>query len=71
MKEIIDFFTKSDGLILDPFAGVGGTMLGATLSGGNRYAIGVELNQEYIEAYKKVCASEEYPIMPIIQDDVI
>ena len=28
MKEIIEFFTKSDGKILDPFAGVGGTLLG-------------------------------------------
>lgn len=26
MKDIIEFFTKSDGKILDPFAGVGGTL---------------------------------------------
>ena len=45
MKEIIEFFTKSDGKILDPFAGVGGTLLGAALAGGSREAVGIELEQ--------------------------
>src|SRR5699024_7213985 len=39
IKDIIEFFTKSNALILDPFAGVGGTPLGAALAGGNRTAI--------------------------------
>lgn len=51
MYELINFFTKSDDLVFDYFAGVGGTMLGASLSG--RDCIGFELNPSYIEAYKK------------------
>lgn len=52
MKDIIEFFTKKGQLILDPFMGVGGTLLGASLSG--RKAVGVDLCEEYIEVYKKV-----------------
>ena len=51
MKEIIEFFTKENELILDYFMGVGGTLLGASLS--NRTAIGIDLEEKYIEAYKK------------------
>lgn len=69
IKEIVDFFTKSNGKILDPFAGVGGTLLGTALSGGNRTAIGIELEPKYIEAYEKACIEEKLPIMPIICDD--
>jgi tRNA G10 N-methylase Trm11 len=31
MREIIEFFTKRGQTVLDPFAGVGGTLLGASL----------------------------------------
>ena len=50
MKQIIEFFTKENDLILDYFMGVGGTLLGASLS--NRKAIGIDLSNKYIEAYK-------------------
>ena len=50
MKQIIEFFTKENDLILDYFMGVGGTLLGASLS--NRRAIGIDLSNKYIEAYK-------------------
>ena len=69
MKEIIEFFTKSDGKILDPFCGVGGTPLGAALAPGNRTAIGIELEQKYIDAYKKVCEAEGIREMTVIHDD--
>lgn len=69
IKDIIEFFTKSDGSILDPFAGVGGTMLGAALASGNRTAVGIELNNEYIEAYHKVTEHESLRDMLIINDD--
>ena len=69
MKEIIEFFTKSDGKILDPFCGVGGTLLGATLASGNREAVGIELEKKYITAYKKVCKTENMPLMPMIHAD--
>lgn len=69
MKEIIEFFTKSDGKILDPFCGVGGTPLGAALAPGNRTAVGIELEQKFIDAYRNVCASEGMREMVMIQDD--
>ncbi len=51
MEEIIRFFTKENELVLDYFMGVGGTLLGASLS--NRKAIGIDLEKKYIEAYKQ------------------
>lgn len=56
MEKLIEFFTKENGWILDPFMGVGGTLLGASLK--NRNAVGIDLSQEYIEIYKQVCQSE-------------
>ncbi|SCL85609.1 DNA methyltransferase [Sporanaerobacter sp. PP17-6a] len=69
IKDIIEFFTKSDGKILDPFVGVGGTLLGAALANGNRVGVGIELEKKYIEAYKKVCETENMREMTIIHDD--
>ncbi|WP_273484594.1 DNA methyltransferase [Desulforamulus ruminis] len=69
IKDIVNFFTKSNSKILDPFAGVGGTLLGTALAGGDRLAIGIELEQKYIDAYKKTCFVEQMEIMPIIADD--
>jgi|GEM_PF-44786 len=56
MKKLIEFFTKENGWILDPFMGVGGTLLGASLI--NRNAVGIELSQNYIDIYKQVCKRE-------------
>jgi DNA modification methylase len=50
-KNIIEFFSKENEIVLDFFMGVGGTLLGASLS--NRRAIGIELNNNYIETYKE------------------
>jgi len=50
MKQIIEFFTKENELVFDYFMGVGGTLLGASLC--NRRALGIDLNLEYIQAYK-------------------
>ncbi|HQO41942.1 MAG TPA: DNA methyltransferase [Bacillota bacterium] len=69
IKDIIQFFTKSNAVILDPFAGVGGTLLGAALAGEGRTAIGIELDEKYANAYIKVCEKENLPVMPIIIDD--
>lgn len=51
MRDIINFFTKENELVFDFFAGVGGTLLGASLC--NRMAIGIDLNQIYIDAYRE------------------
>jgi DNA modification methylase len=56
MRQLIEFFTKRGEMVLDPFAGVGGTLIGATLSG--RRAVGVEINPEWLEVYQEVCARE-------------
>lgn len=69
MKDIIEFFTKADGKILDPFAGVGGTLLGAALAGGDRKAIGFDLEQKYIDAYYKVCEDENIKRYLLLHDD--
>ena len=45
MAELIRFFTKRDGRVLDPFAGVGGTLLACAMEG--RRGVGVELSPEY------------------------
>lgn len=69
LKDIINFFTKSNARILDPFVGVGGTMLGAALSGGNRVAVGIDLEPKFKEAYINACKSEDLPIMPYYVGD--
>ena len=51
MKDIIEFFTKENDIVLDYFMGVGGTLIAASLS--NRKAVGIDLNKNYIDAYKK------------------
>jgi hypothetical protein len=54
--DLIRLFTKAEGRVLDPFAGVGGTLLGAALCG--RQALGIEINPEWVEIYRRVCALE-------------
>jgi len=54
MAELIRFFTKKDGRVLDPFAGVGGTLLACAMEG--RRGVGVELSAEYAAIYHEVCA---------------
>jgi 16S rRNA G966 N2-methylase RsmD len=51
MRDIIEFFTKENEIVLDYFMGVGGTLIGASLC--NREAIGIDLNQKYIDTYKE------------------
>ena len=54
--DIIQTFTKKGQKVLDPFGGVGGTLLGASLIG--RRATGVELDPRWIEIYKEVTKLE-------------
>ena len=51
MRDLIQFFTKEGELVFDPFMGVGGTLLGSALC--NRISAGIDLNQDYIDAYYK------------------
>jgi DNA modification methylase len=56
MARLIEFFTRSDELVLDPFAGVGGTLLGAAIARGPRRALGIELSPRWAEVYARVVA---------------
>ena len=56
MARLIEFFTKSGELVLDPFAGVGGTLLGAAIARGPRRALGIELAPGWAEVYARVVA---------------
>jgi len=56
MARLIEFFTKSGELVLDPFAGVGGTLLGAAIAHGPRRAIGIELEPRWVSVYDAVVA---------------
>jgi DNA modification methylase len=69
MRDIILFFTKRDQWILDPFAGVGGTLLGASLCEPTRNAIGIDLNKTYVSAYKDVCKSEGLGLQRMLHGD--
>ena len=66
-RELIEFFTKRGMRVLDPFAGVGGTLLGAGLSG--RAAVGIEIEPRWVEIYRQVCAEEGIPPQEVIVDD--
>lgn len=69
MEEIIRFFTKENELVLDYFMGVGGTLLGASLS--NRRAIGIDLEKNFIEAYKEANKELQLKEQPTLVGDSI
>ena len=54
MARLIEFFSRSGDLVLDPFAGVGGTLLGAAIARGGRRAIGIELEPRWAAVFEAV-----------------
>ncbi len=56
MAKLIRFFTRQGGWVLDPFAGVGGTLLGCSLEG--RHGVGIELWPRWIDVYRATCRQE-------------
>lgn len=54
MARLIEFFSRSGELVLDPFAGVGGSLLGAAIARGPRRAIGIELDPRWVAVYEGV-----------------
>jgi adenine-specific DNA methylase len=65
--DLIEVFTKRGQRVLDPFAGVGGTLLGASLRG--RESVGIEINPEWVELYRQVCRLEGLPEQRMICGD--
>jgi len=73
MALLIEFFTKTGMSVLDPFAGVGGTLIGASIATpGSRRCIGIEINLQWTEIYKRVL-KENPDLLPqnMIQGDCI
>ncbi|MBI3746484.1 MAG: hypothetical protein HY264_08195 [Chloroflexi bacterium] len=56
MARLIEFFTTGGELVLDPFAGVGGTLLGAAIARTPRRAIGLEIHPRWADVYETVLA---------------
>jgi DNA modification methylase len=71
MARLIEFFTKSGELVLDPFAGVGGTLLGAAIARGPRRAIGLEIEQRWVDTFEellRVLPAERDGMGPLLSD---
>ena len=73
MCQLIEFFTKSGGRVLDPFAGVGGTLIGASICKKPRQAIGIEINPKWTAIYAQVIAESNGTLLPqqMIQGDCL
>jgi DNA modification methylase len=54
MARLIEFFSRTGELVLDPFAGVGGTLLGAAIARGPRRALGIELDPRWAAIFETV-----------------
>ena len=54
MARLIEFFSRTGELVLDPFAGVGGTLLGAAIARGPRRALGIELDRRWADVFGRV-----------------
>jgi DNA modification methylase len=57
MARLIEYFTKPGDLVLDPFAGVGGTLLGAAICRAPRRALGFEIEPRWAAVYEAVVAA--------------
>jgi DNA modification methylase len=71
MARLIEFFTTSGQLVLDPFAGVGGTLLGAAIARGPRRALGIEIEPRWAAVYERVVrdlVAERDGLGPVLAD---
>jgi len=67
--DLLRVFTKEGQLVLDPFMGVGGTLLGASRCG--RRAVGIEINPTWIGIYREVCAREGLEVQETLEGDAV
>jgi DNA modification methylase len=71
MARLIEFFSRSGELVLDPFAGVGGTLLGAAIARGPRRALGIELDPRWTAVFRSVVdalSAERDGLGPLLAD---
>ncbi len=57
---LIAFFTKPGETVIDPFAGTGSALIAAAML--DRPAIGIEIKQQWVDGYKKICESTGIPL---------
>ncbi len=67
MQALIEFFTAAGERVLDPFAGVGGTLIGAAIARPPRECVGIEISPKWVEIYRRVVGHSrgeltEYPL---------
>jgi tRNA G10 N-methylase Trm11 len=67
MRRIVEFFTRQGEWVLDPFMGVGGTLLGCSLAGRN--GVGLDLSARYIDIYRCAAQQEGLALQTSIHDD--
>ncbi len=67
MKRLIEFFTKKSERVLDPFVGVGGTLLACAMTG--RQGGGIDLSQEYLDLYHQASAELNLEPQPVFCGD--
>jgi DNA modification methylase len=71
MARLIEFFTTTGQLVLDPFAGVGGTLLGAAIARGPRRALGFEIEPRWVGIYETLIrelSAERGGLGPLLAD---
>ncbi len=71
MARLIEFFSRGGELVLDPFAGVGGTLLGAAICRSPRRALGIELSPAWAAVYEEVlrdAIAERDGLGPVLAD---
>lgn len=68
IAELLQFFTKKDGHVLDLFSGAGGSLLACSLE--QRNGVGIELNPDYQQLYEQASAYLELPTQRYIIGDV-
>jgi DNA modification methylase len=71
MARLIEFFTRGGELVLDPFAGVGGTLLGAAMCRSPRRALGFEIDARWEAIYDSVVSdvrAERAGLGPLLAD---
>ena len=71
MARLIEFFSRTGELVLDPFAGVGGTLLGAAIARSPRRALGIELEPRWGAIYDQVvrdASAERDGLGPLLAD---
>lgn len=59
MARLIEFFSKGGEQVLDPFAGVGGTLLGAAICRTPRQALGFEIEPRWATVYAELVAAAQ------------